>query len=158
MKRKWYVYLFVFSLLMSGCAKIKPDTPQSGKYATQNRLSAVEYSIYINKQLTVFTNQISTRMGSISNLSKDFNVDNEITLAQNSLDILQETYDETATVYPSEGDDANRDATLVVMMTAIGHLQSYINDLDKKSDVSGYFKDFENDFNSLTGQAGLYNQ
>ena len=94
MKRKWYVYLFVFSLLMSGCAKIKPDTPQSGKYATQNRLSAVEYSIYINKQLTVFTNQISTRMGSISNLSKDFNVDNEITLAQNSLDILQETYDE----------------------------------------------------------------
>lgn len=97
-------------------------------------------------------------MGSISNLSKDFNVDNEITLAQNSLDILQETYDETATVYPSEGDDANRDATLVVMMTAISHLQSYINDLDKKSDVSGYFKDFENDFNSLTGQAGLYNQ
>ena len=43
-------------------------------------------------------------------------------------------------------------------MTAISHLQSYINDLDKKSDVSGYFKDFENDFNSLTGQAGLYNQ
>ena len=97
-------------------------------------------------------------MGSISNLSKDFNVDNEITLAQNSLDILQETYDETATVYPSEGDDANRDATLVVMMTAISHLQSYINDLDKKSEVSGYFKEFENDFNSLTGQAGLYNQ
>ena len=46
----------------------------------------------------------------------------------------------------------------MVMQTAIGHMESYISDLEKKEDVSGYFKDFENDFNALTGQAGLYNQ
>ena len=158
MKRKLYLCVLAIVLLLSSCTKVEPDSSRDGKYATQNRLSAVEYSIYINKQLTVFTNQISTRMGSVSNLSKDFNVDNEITLAQNSLDILQETYDETAVVYPSEGDDANRDTTLIVMMTAIEHVQSYIKDLGKNVDISGYYKDFENDFNALTGQAGLYNQ
>lgn len=158
MRKKIYCLIFILCLLLTGCSKIKPDSPEDGKYATQNRLSALEYSIYINKQLTIFANQVSTRMGSVSNVSKGYSVDNELSLANSSLVILQETYDETVTTYPSEGDDASRDTTLMVMQTAIGHMKSYISDLEKKEDVSGYFKDFENDFNALTGQAGLYNQ
>ena len=46
---------------MTGCSSIEPPDPSTGKYSTQYPQSVLEYSIYMNKQITVFTNQISTR-------------------------------------------------------------------------------------------------
>ena len=144
-------------LLLTGCdTKIEPDKPTDGKYATQNQTSSLEYSIYMNKQITVFTNQLSTRMGSAKNISNGYNVDNEITLAEQSLSVMQAAYDETNTVYPPNGADDDRQATLTAMETSISHMENYIEDLKSNNDVSGYFKDFENDFNQLAGLASLY--
>lgn len=161
MKRKNVIILvslmmILSILLLTGCDEIGPDKPTNGKYATQNQTSSLEYSIYMNKQITVFTNQLSTRMGSVKNISEGFSVDNEITLAEQSLAVMQSTYDETYTVYPSNGADDDRSATLTAMATSIEHMKSYIEDLKAKKDVSGYYKDFENDFNQLAGLASLY--
>ena len=41
----------ICNILFTGCStEIKPDSKEEGVYATQNPLSAVEYSIYMNKQ------------------------------------------------------------------------------------------------------------
>ena len=149
--------LFILSLiLLVGCSDIEPDNPSDGKYATQNQTSSLEYGIYMNKQITVFTNQLTTRMGTCQNISQGYNVDNEITLATQSLTTMQDAYDELCTVYPPNGADDDRESTIAAMETAIEHMEAYIDDLENGNDVSGYFKDFQNDFNQLTSLANLY--
>ena len=41
---------------------VTPADPSTGKYATQYPQTTLEYSIYINKQITVFVNELSTRL------------------------------------------------------------------------------------------------
>lgn len=143
---------------MTGCDEIKADSPAGETYATQNKVSALEYNIYMNKQIQIFINQISSRMGIARNISEGSQVDNEYSLALESAKVMQETYDETATVYPSNGSDDERESTLLAMSTAIAHMEAYAEDVNKGNSVDGYVKDFENDFNQLTSLANFYNQ
>ncbi len=160
MKHKKILTMLIAGMVMcsSGCSEIKPDTPEAGKYSTMNRLSAAEYSIYINKQISVFTNQITTRMGVAKNLSEGYDADNEYKLAADSLKTMKETLNETSTVYPSTGSDDNRESVITAMQTAVDHMEGYAEAVKNKEDVKGYTKDFENDFNQLTGIANMYNQ
>ena len=157
-KIKTAAIILTAGLLITGCSEIKADSPADGSYATQNRESAIEYGIYMNKQLTVFINEISTRMGIAKNITTGSSVDNEIQLTQTGIDRLQQTYDETATVYPSAGSDEDRDASLTAMQTALDHFKGYKSALETGESVEGYISDFQNDFNQLTGLANLYNQ
>ncbi len=151
--------LLLSSLLLTGCSEIKPDSPVDGKYATQNKDTSLEYAIYMNKQIQVFINQISTRMYTAEKISSGTSVDNESTLASQALRTMQETYDETVTVNPSTGADDDREATLTAMQTAIEHMKGYVDAIDSGStDLKGYVSDFQNDFNQLTSLANLYNQ
>ena len=99
----------MLALLLAGCGdvEIKPDTPD-GHYATQNRLSAIEYSIYINKQITVFIGQLSTRITAIRT-DNDLAGSNEPELAKEGLSIMQDARDEVEVTYPSEGHDDDGD-------------------------------------------------
>ncbi|MCR5293423.1 MAG: hypothetical protein K6E28_11170 [Eubacterium sp.] len=145
-------------IISAGCDEIKPDNPNDGKYATQNKESALEYQLYMGKQVQVFINEISTRMAIAKNLSTGKTADNEVALAQAGIDKLQETYDEVITVNPSTGSDEEREAALTAMKTAIDHLKGYKEAVEKGESVDGYVADFENDFNQLTGIASFYNQ
>lgn len=147
--------------LLCGCdsdMEIKPGSASDGKYATQTRTSSLEYSIFMNKQITVFTNQITARMSICKNMMQGFNADNELTLANQSLNIMQDALEEVTITYPSvEGED-DRETTILAMETAIDHMKGYVAALENNEDVSGYIKDFENDFSQLTGLASLYYQ
>ena len=50
-------------LFINGCSPepIEPSTEYTGTYATQHRMSAIEYNIFINKQVTVCVNQLVAR-------------------------------------------------------------------------------------------------
>ena len=142
----------------SGCqTEIKPADPKDGKYATQTSMTSLEYALYMNKQITVFTNQLSTRMAVAAN-HKDVQSSNESYMTQQSIETLQDTLDEVTVTKPSKEKDDSREAVMTAMETAIEHLKSYKSDLDEGKDISGYADEFQNDFNELTGLANLYNQ
>lgn len=153
-----FLIVCMLALLLAGCGdvEIKPDTPD-GHYATQNRLSAIEYSIYINKQITVFVGQLSTRITAIRT-DNDLAGSNEPELAKEGLSIMQDARDEVEVTYPSEGHDDDREAVLTAMNTAIADMQAYIDDLNAGKDVSNYDSVFRSDANELTGMAALYNE
>lgn len=157
LKNKAFVGALACCLLLCGCS-IDPPDPDNGTYATQYPQSALEYSIYLNKQITVFTNQISTRLNQAVH-SKDGNYENEADLAQQSVDIMQDTLDEVTATESSDYSEENRLSVIEAMQTAIDHMKDYTAAVKNgESDLTDYTHSFENDFNALTGLASLYNQ
>lgn len=160
MRKKAFLALMLTLTIISssGCqTEIKPADPKDGKYATQTSMTSLEYALYMNKQITVFTNQLSTRMAVAAN-HKDVQSSNENYMTQQSIETLQDTLDEVTVTKPSKEKDDSREAVMTAMETAIEHLKSYKSDLDEGKDISGYADEFQNDFNELTGLANLYNQ
>lgn len=160
MRKKGFLALLIGLTLVSstGCQMdIKPADPKDGKYATQTSMTSLEYALYMNKQITVYTNQISTRMSVLAN-HKDTESSNEIYMVEQSVETLQDTLDEVTVTKPSEGKDDTREATMAAMETAIEHMKDYESDLNEKKDVSKYADLFQNDFDELTGLANLYNE
>lgn len=160
MRKKAFLALMLTLTIISssGCqTEIKPADPKDGKYATQTSMTSLEYALYMNKQITVFTNQLSTRMAVAAN-HKDVQSSNESYMTQQSIETLQDTLDEVTVTKPSKEKDDSREAVMTAMETAIEHLKSYKSNLDDGKDISGYADEFQNDFNELTGLANLYNQ
>ena len=92
----------ICNILFTGCStEIKPDSKEEGVYATQNPLSAVEYSIYMNKQITVFTNQLTTRM-IMANNAQESTYENEADMADESVKIMEDALEEVVVTYPSD--------------------------------------------------------
>lgn len=148
----------MLSLQLCGCeSDIKPDKAEDGKYATQEPLTALEYSLYLNKQITVFTNQLTTRMTMIQNRT-DSNIDNELHLAEQSLNTCRDVLDEVKVTNPSKTSEDDREAVILAMTATVDHMEQYTEDLKTGKDVSGFADDFQNDFNELTGLANLYYQ
>ena len=71
---------------------------------------------------------------------------------------MQEALDSVITAYPSTGDDENRKTTISAMQGAIDDMDKYIEAVEKGENVQNFKTIFQNDFNGLTQQAGLYNQ
>lgn len=148
----------ICNILFTGCStEIKPDSKEEGVYATQNPLSAVEYSIYMNKQITVFTNQLTTRM-IMANNAQESTYENEADMADESVIIMEDALEEVVVTYPSDTSEDDREAAIMAMQTAVDHMVSYAEDVRNGEDTTKYINVFQNDFNALTGLANLYYQ
>ena len=128
-----------------------------GTYTTQTRLSALEYSVFMSKQISVFTNQLSTFITMAQN-SKNYSYDADLVLAENARDVMQDAYDEVLVTFPSQGSDRDRETALTCMETAILHTDEYIEKIKKDENVEDFSQYFQNDFLALTSLASLYYQ
>ena len=157
MKKNGVIAVCVISCLCaSGCnTEIKPDSTDAGTYSTQTSMSSLEYSIYMNKQITVFTNQLSSRMVIAKNWSNTA-YENERDMAEESLEIMNDALDEVVVTMPATNADDDRESTIEAMQTATDHMQQYIDAIDAGEDVTAFSDVFNNDFNALTGLANLY--
>ena len=86
---------------------VTPADPSTGKYATQYPQTTLEYSIYINKQITVFVNELSTRLNQAVH-STDGVYENETEATEQSIQLLQETLDNVTAMQPSVGKEDDR--------------------------------------------------
>lgn len=143
--------------MLPGCEAIGPNDPalMIGDN-TQTSPSSIEYGIYVNKQITVYINQLVTHMNVMANVEDGLIYENEQIVAEESLKILQDIYDEVSLTKPPVDGEDDKDTLLVCMSTAIGHMEDYINALKSGGDISGYANDFQNDIYGLTNMANLY--
>ena len=167
MKNKRILIFFFLGMLAvsTGCGtenhRITIDGKKAletnGTYTTQTRLSALEYSIFMSKQITVFTNQLSTFITMAKN-SANYSYDADLVLVENARDIMQDAYDEVLVTFPSQGSDQDRETALTCMETAILHTDEYIQRIRNNESTTDFPQYFENDFLALTSLASLYYQ
>lgn len=153
MRKKAFLALMLTLTIISssGCqTEIKPADPKDGKYATQTSMTSLEYALYMNKQITVFTNQLSTRMAVAAN-HKDVQSSNESYMTQQSIETLQDTLDEVTVTKPSKEKDDSREAVMTAMETAIEHLKSYKSDLDEGTFSSAAAKEMKTRYQKKFG-------
>lgn len=145
------------AVLLTGCSgitgQITLDSPSDGKYATQYANSATEYYIYLSKQASVYTNQLTTYMIQIADGSTYELLDDAL---QQSIDTMQDVLDEVTVTVPSVNAEDDRDSMILAMQLAIEHMTGYRDTLERGGDVSGFKDDFQNDFNAITALAGAY--
>ena len=156
----WIVGAFL-CLSLNACSGSWIDGPAAldtnGTYTTQTRLSAVEYALFMNRQINVYTNQLSTHMGLAYN-SSNYTYDALLKTAEQSLQTMQETYDEVVVTFPAQGNDDERETVITQMATAMSHMEEYIRMIEDGEDISEFSTYFENDFLALTSTATMYNQ
>lgn len=153
MKKRIFVSLLLFcACLIFGCNEINPDKPEDVQYSTDNPVSSLEFHLFLNKQIAVYTNQITMVMFQCKNGSYVKEQSEEIIL------ILNDTLDSVKTVNPPVGGDDEKSAVIKVMEDSLLHVKSCYEDMADKKDVSKYIEDFESDFTMLTGLSNLYYQ
>ena len=158
---KKLIPLLLFCILLSGCGggcssfSIEPDSSSTGTYSTQTSMSSLEYSIYMNKQITLFTNQLTA---TISIIQTDYDYENAIDLANENLDSMNDALEEVIVTMPAETAEDDREMTIEAMETAIEHMEQYIEALENGEEVTGFKSAFQQDFNALTALATLYYQ
>lgn len=161
MKNKMFVtgIIIAGSIFMTACSpeRVTVDSPASGHYSAQAPATALEYSIYINKQVNVFLSHIMTRMQVSQNLASD-GYELEIQSTESSLSTLQDVLDEVIVTMPSFDSEDQRDAVITAMQTTITHMEEYLELLKTGQDVSVCTDTFSNDFSTLSGYATLYTQ
>lgn len=156
---KRLLILAVIITVLTGCqATIGPNDPSiMNGYNTQSSPSSLEYGIYMNKQITVYINQLTTHMSTIANTKDGPIYENELLVAEESLKILQDVYDEVSLTMPPVNGEDDRNVTLICMDTAIEHMEEFIEALKNgETDLDGYANDFQNDIYGLTNMANMY--
>jgi len=118
-------------------------------------MSSAEYSLFLNKETTVFTNALVTRMNSIKNITKE-NKKEELAMIKTNLSDMEAAANEVRVTMPSVGRDEDKEVMDTAMEAAIEHMKSYKNALKKNKNTSEYVQVFENDFNEITGLAQMY--
>lgn len=127
-------------ILITGCSsgyKIKPASVNQTGYVTQNPMSSAEYSLFLNKETTVFTNALVTRMNSIKNITKE-NKKEELAMIKTNLSDMEAAANEVRVTMPSVGRDEDKEAMDTAMEAAIEHMKSYKNALKKNKNTSEY--------------------
>lgn len=156
--KKIFFLVIVFIVAMTGCQKIEPNNPSMvDGYNTQSSPSSLEYGIYMNKQITVFINQLTTHMSTIANLKDGEMYENELLVAEESLKIIQDVYDEVSLTMPPVNGEDDREVTLACMETSIEHMEEFIDALRAgETDLDDHANNFQNDIYGLTNMANLY--
>ena len=139
---------------LCACSTTSSNSTENRTYKTQNANSALEYSVYMNKQITVYTNQLTTHMTLLQNSDNTYK--NIIPLAEESLNILQTTLDEVIITYPSFEAEDDRETTITLMETTIKNMEDYIATLKEGKSAIDFIDKFQNDYFALTGMASLY--
>lgn len=155
------VCLMLASCLTGCVGKIKQDSADSGKYSTQTPKTALEYSVFLSKQVNICAGELETRMQMARQLGSTYGTSsykNEYALAGNSLQTMNKTLNTVKVTMPSDGREKDREALISAIETAITHMKDYRKALKARKDVTGYIENFHNDFIEITGLAQNYQE
>ena len=152
--------LVCISLLsFSGC-KIQSADPQEGFYS-EYAMSAVEYSIFLSKQISVVENVLSTRMLMANSVrTGEYSVPSEMSNTEEAISKAVAVRDELSVTRPAIGMETDQDNILELVKDSIEALQNYYDALDKKNKdrIIDAATEMKNCFLALSGEANTYYQ
>jgi len=158
---KWmsiFVLAFIIllsTLSLSACTPIAlPSDAKDGHLLTDNRVCALEYSLYTNKQVQIFVSAIHVRHMALT----AGKTDGKQEAAESACREMSKALNEFRQVNPALGMDDMKADTVEIMERSVKHMEEYKDALAEGSDA-GFLKDlFSGDILDLTSVAELYNQ
>lgn len=119
-----------FAACVSGCAKIKSASPKDG-YSTDFAMSAIEYSLFLNKEITAAENILFTRYLCAKDLGTDAGAaEAELESAAEAASKVASIIDEVTVTMPATGYEDGRQNALDLMEDAKAALDGYIAGLE----------------------------
>ena len=149
----------IVAAMATGCdgRELRPADPATGKYATQQRTTALEHSVYMGKQVSAFAGHILGRVIALEGMRLAANPQ-EVTAARSALSEMEDIRAAVESTYPGIGRDDDRQGALTAMGEAVTHVREYIRDLEVGKDVSRFTAVFQADYNAVTAYGGVYVQ
>ena len=148
-------FIILSTLSLSACTPIAlPPYAKDGHLLTENRVSALEYSLYTNKQVQIFVSAIHVRQMALT----AGKTDGEQEAAETACREMSEALNEFKQVNPALGMDDMKADTVEIMERSVKHMEEYQDALAEGSDTE-FLKDlFSGDILDLTSMTELYNQ
>lgn len=145
--------------LLSGCA----DEPNYAKveddgtitYSTDDAVDPMNYTLYVNKELTLVSNILSTHIINGNNIIKeDYPASDALTSLKDDLDLVEEAIASVETMHPPEEYVDDREAILTAMVTAQDSLLRYRDTLsgDNTLTLEDCVNLMEGDYTNITGK------
>ena len=165
MSKRMRIFVFLLPVaLLAGCSQ-KTGTEalltDNGIviYNSDDSTDAMNYVTYVNKELDLVMNVLSTHMANGDSISKgDYIVEDEIDAVDESLVLVAEAIESVNTLNPPEGYENDRLAILRRMKNAENTLEAYKKALEagKTSSIGDYVKLMEGDYVTLSGYFDIF--
>lgn len=153
------VCLLLFAML-SGCgsdpknyAQVQPDG--TVRYDTDDAVDPMNYTLYVNKEITLITNILATHTGNGDNVIKGkYPAADESISVATDLDLVAEAIESVETMHPPTDYEDDREAILIAMLAAQDSLTNYKAALDGEADydLRDCVELMEGDYVNLTGK------
>lgn len=146
------------AIFLSGCGKIESGSIENG-YATEFAMSAVEYSIFINKQISSAENILFTRMSMADNVMDGvYEISKEIENIDEAISKMDAILEETTITMPATNYETDRQSILNLMEDAKLALEDYKEVLESGSysRLEAYANQLKACYVALSGEANVY--
>ena len=155
--------LFVAVVGVAGCGgnasvSKKETLPGTTDYSTSVSMGTEDYSTYINTQSMTIINQLTTRMDSGLNVTKDsYPIQDELKNTEASLEIINDAINNLTVTNPPAVYADTRENVLRTMANAKSSLEAYQAALQKndKDEIKTAINLMKSDASSLTAYIGL---
>lgn len=128
---------------MPGCANqnnenyAKVQDDGTIEYNTNDAVDPMNYTLYVNKELTAITNILSSHIANGDNVVKGkYLASGEAKTLEENLDMVQEAIDSVDTLRPPTDYEDDREAILTAMLTAQDSLTRYKDALNGEGSLS----------------------
>lgn len=159
MRKKYIIYLCTLgmAITMTGCTEIKNADPENG-YATEYPMSAIEYNIFLNKEIGVIENVLITRITAAQNLSMGGAIDLEIRNTKEGIDKITDIKNELIVTVPAIDQESDHETVLQNAVEALSALEAYLEVLqnDNIGNLDTIMNRMSNIYLSLSGEANSY--
>lgn len=156
--------LFIGAILMAssftGCEKIQSSSPEDG-YNTDVAMSAVEYSIFLSKQISVLENVLTTRMAMADSVANGtYECSKEIQSTEEAISKVSATKDELTVTMPAQSMDTDRQNILDIAEDSLNALNTYLDNLNNNDieAIKSSSVEMKNCMIALSGEANAYYQ
>lgn len=147
----------IFSLVGCGINSNTGDNEYNMEYATD----AQQYCIFMNRQINVILNQLSSNMIVAHDVAQgEYPASDALKTAEQSMGIIQAAREEVEKMMPPEKYKDTRDNTLRVMVNAENDIQTYIDELKRDelrtNAIDSLASIMQTDFAALTAEFNQY--
>ncbi len=161
---KGILFALAISLfLLGGCTK--PQTIETGKtmYSTQFEQSTMEYTIFLDKEITPITNALTTQILLIKHVVNDnYPLSDALDSAKSALDVISDCIEQVDTMNPPDSYEDLRVSVLKSMNNCKNDVETYIDELESgeidKDRLDSLRKIMQADYIALTGDFQVQHQ
>ena len=145
-------------LAQTGCGKMELANPEDG-YSTNYALSAIEYNIFLNKQIGVAENVLATRLSMANSVAGGtYEPEKEIVSAEEAISKIEDIKDEITVTMPATNYENDRQNALDLIEDSLLVLNDYLdalnsNDQERIETCAVQMKDC---YIALSGEANAY--